>query len=56
MRPGAEGGVRTDPQRPDLGQGALEYGLMLALMAIVAVLALTLFGTQVSAIINAFAK
>ncbi len=38
------------------GQGVLEYGLMFALMAVVAVLALVLFGPQVSAIINAFAK
>lgn len=58
--------ARTQPQETadahthyrgtEQGQGFLEYGLLLALMALVAVLALTLFGSQISTIVNMFAK
>jgi Flp pilus assembly pilin Flp len=51
-----QSGTPTHPGGSEQGQGVVEYGLMFALMALVAVLALALFGPQVSAIINTFAK
>jgi Flp pilus assembly pilin Flp len=38
------------------GQGFVEYGLILALMALVAILALALFGAQISNLVNTFAQ
>jgi Flp pilus assembly pilin Flp len=38
------------------GQGFIEYGLILGLMALVAILALTLFGSQISNLVNTFAQ
>ena len=42
--------VNTLPARRQKGQGLTEYALIIALVAIVAVAALTLLGGQVSAI------
>jgi Flp pilus assembly pilin Flp len=56
---GAEGSTlsaRDRLRRQTTGQGFIEYGLILALMAIVAILALTLFGAQVSHLVNMFAQ
>jgi hypothetical protein len=53
---GAAADAHVQRRGTQQGQGVLEYGLMFALMALVAVLALALFGPQVSAIINTFAK
>jgi uncharacterized membrane protein/Flp pilus assembly pilin Flp len=47
---------RTRLRRGTDGQGFIEYGLLLALMAIVAILALTLFGAQISNLVNMFAQ
>ncbi len=33
------------------GQGIVEYGLILSLIAVVAIVSLTLFGTQLSAVL-----
>ena len=38
--------------RPEDGQGLAEYALILALIAIVAILALTFLGTQISSILS----
>jgi len=38
--------------RDEEGQGLAEYALILALIAIVAIAALTLLGTQISGILN----
>lgn len=38
--------------RRDEGQGLAEYALILALIAIVAILALTFLGTQISSILS----
>jgi Flp pilus assembly pilin Flp len=43
-------------RRQAAGQGFVEYGLILALMALVAILALTLFGAQISNLVNMFAQ
>ena len=51
-----QSGTSTRHRGAEQGQGFLEYGLLLALMALVAVLALTLFGSQISTIVNLFAK
>ena len=48
--------MRTHLREGQEGQGFIEYGLILALMAVVAILALTLFGAQISAIVNIFAQ
>ena len=48
--------MRPLPREGQAGQGFIEYGLILALMALVAILALTLFGAQISAIVNIFAQ
>ena len=40
------------PFRRDRGQGLAEYALILALVAIVAILALTFLGTQISGILS----
>ena len=44
--------IRSD----DEGQGLAEYGLILTLIAIVAVIALIFMGTQVSTMINTVGK
>jgi pilus assembly protein Flp/PilA len=44
--------IRSD----DDGQGLAEYGLILTLIAIVCVVALMFFGTQVSTMINTVGK
>ena len=40
----------------ETGQGMLEYAIIFGLMAVVAIIALTLFGDQIRAIISVFAK
>jgi Flp pilus assembly pilin Flp len=42
----------TMPVRRDAGQGLAEYALILALIAIVAIIALTFLGVQISAILS----
>jgi Flp pilus assembly pilin Flp len=42
----------TVPARREAGQGLAEYALILALIAIVAILALTFLGVQISAILS----
>ncbi len=42
--------------RREEGQGLAEYALILALIAIVAIAALTLLGTQISAILDSIQK
>ena len=42
--------------RDEEGQGLAEYALILALIAIVAIAALTLLGTQISGILNTVGK
>jgi Flp pilus assembly pilin Flp len=44
-------GLGAAPAR-DAGQGLAEYALILALIAIVAILALTFLGTQISSILS----
>jgi Flp pilus assembly pilin Flp len=39
---------RLHPHRPEDGTSSVEYGLMLAVIALVIVLAVTFFGTLVS--------
>ena len=48
--------MRPLPREGQAGQGFIEYGLILALMALVAILALTLFGAQISNLVNIFAQ
>ncbi len=38
--------------RDESGQGMVEYGLILALVAVVVIVALTAMGTQISALFN----
>lgn len=45
-------GPRPTFVRFDEGQGLAEYALILALIAIVAILALTFLGTQISSILS----
>jgi Flp pilus assembly pilin Flp len=42
----------TKPAPRDAGQGLAEYALILALIAIVAIIALTFLGTQISSILS----
>jgi Flp pilus assembly pilin Flp len=44
------------PVRCEEGQGVVEYGLILALIVIVAIVALSFFGLQISSIVHAVAK
>jgi pilus assembly protein Flp/PilA len=44
----AVGGRLSGPRRNEEGQSLAEYGLILALIAIVAILAITLIGGQIS--------
>ncbi len=48
--------VRLDPLLEDLGQGLVEYGLILSLMAVVAVLTLVFFGSEVSVVLDIIAR
>ena len=48
--------AQDGPREGQSGQGFIEYGLILALMALVAILALTLFGAQISNLVNTFAQ
>jgi pilus assembly protein Flp/PilA len=43
-------------RRDEEGQGLAEYALILALIAIIAIAALTLLGTQISDILNTIAN
>ena len=43
-------------RRREAGQGLAEYALILALIAIVAILALTLMGTQISGILSSIGQ
>ena len=52
--PGNTGAPRVRV-RDERGQGFLEYGLMLAIAALVAVVALVFFHDQINALLNAFA-
>jgi pilus assembly protein Flp/PilA len=45
-------GLGPAHRRLDDGQGLAEYALILALIAIVAILALTFLGTQISSILS----
>ncbi len=42
--------------RREEGQGLAEYALILALIAIVAIIALTFLGTQISSILDSIGK
>jgi pilus assembly protein Flp/PilA len=45
-------GLGSPAVRRDEGQGLAEYALILSLIAIVAILALTFLGTQISSILS----
>ena len=47
---------RGEVPRQAAGQGLLEYAIILGLMAVVAILALTLFGDQIRQIISMVAQ
>ena len=47
---------RSEVPRQAAGQGLLEYAIILGLMAVVAILALTLFGDQIRQIISMVAQ
>ena len=44
--------ARIEDAREEAGQTLVEYGLILALISIVAIAALTLIGTEVTAVFN----
>ncbi len=44
------------PLWPDTGQGLVEYGLILALVAIVCVISLVFFGDQLSSLLSLIAS
>lgn len=48
--------LRAKLQNPECGATAVEYGLMVALIAVVVIVAVTLLGTQLSTLFNTVAS
>jgi Flp pilus assembly pilin Flp len=50
------GALRVPSDRPDTGQGLIEYGLILAIMAFVCVVSLVFFSDQLSTLLSLVAS
>jgi len=47
---------RANPSRDEAGQGLIEYGLILFIMAVVCVVSLVFFGDQLSSLLSLIAS